>query len=253
MPTDPSPPPRGRHRPRARDRARAPRRARRRRAVAAGGHPRPGHGVVGGLPLRRQPRRAAHPAARRRLRRAGGCRRRGGRRGGRPAPGTYAAAGRGARVPGLGGGRAEPLRPALRQPGARLRRPARGDHRAGDPRHRHPARPGRRGGGARARCPTGRRRTTHPSRWPPTCGRSGPRSGSAPTRPCCRAPCCSGPRVVGGTSLEVFGQYGADTFRDPSQAYDQQVRMALAVLRGDLTSPDLREVRSIRGSGPYTP
>ena len=41
--------------------------------------------------------------------------------------------------------------------------------------------------------------------------------------------------VVGGTSLEVFGQYGADTFRDPSQAYDQQVRMALAVLRGDLT------------------
>ena len=38
-----------------------------------------GHGVVGGLPLRRQPRRAAHPAARRRLRRPGGCRRRGGR------------------------------------------------------------------------------------------------------------------------------------------------------------------------------
>ena len=43
--------------------------------------------------------------------------------------------------------------------------------------------------------------------------------------------------VVGGTSLEVFGQYGADTFRDPSQAYDQQVRMALAVLRGDLDAP----------------
>ena len=44
--------------------------------------------------------------------------------------------------------------------------------------------------------------------------------------------------VVGGTSLEVFGQYGADTFRDPSQAYDQQVRMALAVLRGGLDPPD---------------
>jgi len=41
--------------------------------------------------------------------------------------------------------------------------------------------------------------------------------------------------VVGGTSLEVFGQYGADTFRDPAQAYDQQLRMALAVLRGRLS------------------
>lgn len=42
--------------------------------------------------------------------------------------------------------------------------------------------------------------------------------------------------VVGGTSLEVFGQYGTDTFRDPGQVYDQQLRMALAVLRGDLTT-----------------
>jgi AcrR family transcriptional regulator len=40
--------------------------------------------------------------------------------------------------------------------------------------------------------------------------------------------------VVGGTSLEVFGQYGADSFRDPRQAYDQQLQMALAVLRGGL-------------------
>jgi hypothetical protein len=43
--------------------------------------------------------------------------------------------------------------------------------------------------------------------------------------------------MVGGTSLEVFGQYGADTFRDPGQAYDQQVRMAVAVLRGTLDQP----------------
>ena len=43
--------------------------------------------------------------------------------------------------------------------------------------------------------------------------------------------------VVGGTSLEVFGQYGADTFRDPGQAYDQQVRMAVAILRGTLQLP----------------
>jgi hypothetical protein len=39
---------------------------------------------------------------------------------------------------------------------------------------------------------------------------------------------------VGGTSLEVFGQYGPGAFRDPSQVYDQQVRMALDVLRGGL-------------------
>ena len=45
--------------------------------------------------------------------------------------------------------------------------------------------------------------------------------------------------VVGGTSLEVFGQYGADTLSDPAQAYDQQLRMVLAVLRGRLSSaPD---------------
>ncbi len=43
--------------------------------------------------------------------------------------------------------------------------------------------------------------------------------------------------VVGGTSLEVFGQYGADSFRDPRQAYDQQLRMALDVLRGGLDAP----------------
>jgi AcrR family transcriptional regulator len=43
--------------------------------------------------------------------------------------------------------------------------------------------------------------------------------------------------MVGGTSLEVFGQYGADTFRDPGQAYDQQVQMAVAVLRGTLDQP----------------
>ncbi len=43
--------------------------------------------------------------------------------------------------------------------------------------------------------------------------------------------------IVGGTSLEVFGQYGADTFRDARQAFDQQVRMALDVLRGGLDHP----------------
>ena len=38
--------------------------------------------------------------------------------------------------------------------------------------------------------------------------------------------------VVGGTSLEVFGQYGTDSFRDPEQLFTLQVRMVLGVLRG---------------------
>jgi AcrR family transcriptional regulator len=45
--------------------------------------------------------------------------------------------------------------------------------------------------------------------------------------------------VVGATSLEVFGQFGADTFREPEQVFAQQVRLAIAVLRGDVTpAPD---------------
>ena len=43
--------------------------------------------------------------------------------------------------------------------------------------------------------------------------------------------------VVGATSLEVFGQYGADSFREPEQVFTLQVRMALAVLRGRLDLP----------------
>ena len=86
-------------------------------------------------------------------------------------------------------------------------------------------------------CPTGRPRTTHPNRSPPTCAPSVPRSGLA-THPAVLARAMLlWSTVVGGTSLEVFGQYGPDTLRDPAQAYDQQVRMALAVLRGTLDPP----------------
>lgn len=38
--------------------------------------------------------------------------------------------------------------------------------------------------------------------------------------------------IVGGTSLEVFGQYGPDSFTDPALLLDAQVQMALDVLRG---------------------
>jgi AcrR family transcriptional regulator len=36
--------------------------------------------------------------------------------------------------------------------------------------------------------------------------------------------------VVGAISLEVFGQYGADTLSDPAAVFDTQVRLLLAVL-----------------------
>lgn len=43
--------------------------------------------------------------------------------------------------------------------------------------------------------------------------------------------------VVGATSLEVFGQYGQDSFRDPALVFDRQVGTALDVLRGRLSRP----------------
>ena len=36
--------------------------------------------------------------------------------------------------------------------------------------------------------------------------------------------------LVGSISLEVFGQYGADTLRDPRTAFDVQVRLLLEML-----------------------
>ncbi|MBM6401245.1 TetR/AcrR family transcriptional regulator [Phycicoccus sonneratiae] len=39
--------------------------------------------------------------------------------------------------------------------------------------------------------------------------------------------------LVGGTSLEVFGQYGRDTFRDAGALLEQQLRLVLSLLRAD--------------------
>jgi hypothetical protein len=36
--------------------------------------------------------------------------------------------------------------------------------------------------------------------------------------------------VVGAISLEVFGQYGADTLTDPSAVFDTQLRLLVGVL-----------------------
>jgi hypothetical protein len=36
--------------------------------------------------------------------------------------------------------------------------------------------------------------------------------------------------VVGAISLEVFGQYGADTLTDPEAVFDTQIRLLVGVL-----------------------
>ncbi len=41
--------------------------------------------------------------------------------------------------------------------------------------------------------------------------------------------------VVGAISLEVFGQYGADTLSDPQTVFETQVRLLVAML----THPDI--------------
>jgi AcrR family transcriptional regulator len=39
--------------------------------------------------------------------------------------------------------------------------------------------------------------------------------------------------LVGAISLEVFGQYGADTFTDPGAVFDIQIRLLIGMLSGD--------------------
>jgi hypothetical protein len=39
--------------------------------------------------------------------------------------------------------------------------------------------------------------------------------------------------VVGAISLEVFGQYGADTLTDPATVFDTQMRLLVDVLTQD--------------------
>ena len=75
--------------------------------------------------------------------------------------------------------------------------------------------PGGRGGrrGRRAR-PAGAARPARAAGRRPA-GRRGRGRPGHRTRPCCRGRLLLWSTVVGGTSLEVFGQYGADTFRDP--------------------------------------
>lgn len=47
--------------------------------------------------------------------------------------------------------------------------------------------------------------------------------------------------IVGAISLEVFGQYGADTVSNPRAVFDAQVRLLLGMLtRSDADSPPLR-------------
>ena len=50
--------------------------------------------------------------------------------------------------------------------------------------------------------------------------------------------------VVGAISLEVFGQYGADTLTDPEAVFDTQVRLLVDVLtqRMAAVAPELERV-----------
>jgi hypothetical protein len=43
--------------------------------------------------------------------------------------------------------------------------------------------------------------------------------------------------VVGAISLEVFGQYGADTLSDPQTVFETQVRLLVAMLTHPDTDP----------------
>ena len=36
--------------------------------------------------------------------------------------------------------------------------------------------------------------------------------------------------MIGAVSLEVFGQYGTDTFTDPRVLFDQQIELAVDLL-----------------------
>ena len=67
-----------------------------------------------------------------------------------------------------------------------------------------------------------------------TCVRWVPRSAWPRTRPCWPGPCCCGRRWSAAPAWRCSGSTAPTPFRDPAQAFDQQVRMALAVLRGSL-------------------
>lgn len=42
--------------------------------------------------------------------------------------------------------------------------------------------------------------------------------------------------IVGAISLEVFGQYGADTFSDPAALFDEQIRVLVGLIAGSATN-----------------
>ncbi len=41
--------------------------------------------------------------------------------------------------------------------------------------------------------------------------------------------------IVGAVSLEVFGQYGADTFSDPAALFGEQIRVLVDLIAGSAT------------------
>ena len=124
---------------------------------------------------------------------------------------------------GLGAGRAGDVRPALRQPGAGLRGARRAHHRARDAGGRPAGRGlgGRLGARACSRVPdaTGRRPAGSRATWPGSAGRWGSRRRTRSSR----AGMLAWAALFGCVSFEVFGQYGADTFTDPSDLFEHHL------------------------------
>ena len=193
---------RSRHHP---DRSPAPRHRGRGGPLGPRRRPRPRRRLLGDLPLRAQPRRPAHPAGRGRVRRARRRRRRGR---GRRWPATTTVGGSSPSVApcGLGAARAGDVRPALRQPGARLRGAGGADDR---PRHAGDRCPGA-GLGRRAR------------------GRRGP--GTAPTD------ARRSRKALAGDAERSAAEFGLDIARRPVAA--RRAGLGSAVR--------LRELRGVR-------
>ena len=220
------------------------------RAVAAGDRARPGHGVVGGVPLRRQPRRAADPAAGRRLF--------GARRRGRP----------GARRGAADSWRDQLLAMAHAARGWAVEQPASWALLYGSPvPGYHAPRERTVGPGTRVvgRCSTRSRRASRPATFRrPIVAVAQPLSSDfdrlreefefsgddAAVAKCFLL--WAG--LVGAISLEVFGQYGADTFdrarsgvRQPGRAADRDTHRLSDSSRTTLVLRGIDEPRRAAG------
>ena len=119
---------------------------------------------------------------------------------------------------------------ALRQSGTRLSRATGVHRRPGHPRRRRIVRRG--GRGNRCRGPRHHGHRSAPDYFRRTSTGCATSSISQATMPRSRSCFALWAGLVGAISLEVFGQYGADTLSDPASIFDVQVRLWLHMLAG---------------------